>query len=99
MEFHELLVGLIVVLLAAKLASEAMERLGQTSVLGELLAGVVIGPGVLGLTEPTEPLKALAELGVIVLLFEIGLESDLGDLLRAGIQSVGVALVGTVCPF
>jgi Kef-type K+ transport system membrane component KefB len=83
---------------AAKLAGEGMERLGQTAVLGELLAGVLIGPGVLGLVEESEILVALAEIGVIILLFEIGLESELEDLLRAGVQSSVVALVGIACP-
>ena len=96
---RELLVGLVVVWLAAKLAGEGMERLGQPAVLGELLAGVVIGPGVLGLVHETELLHALAELGVVILLFEIGLESDLGELLRAGLQSTVVALIGIACPF
>ena len=99
MHSGELLFSLAVVWLSAKLAGEIMERLGQTAVLGELLAGVVIGPGVLGLAAPGETLKALAELGVILLLFEIGLESDLDDLLRAGVQSTAVALVGIACPF
>lgn len=90
---------MVTVWLTAKLAGEAMERLGQTSVLGELLAGVIIGPGVLGLVQESEILHALAELGVIILLFEIGLESDLGELLRAGLQSTVVALVGIACPF
>jgi Kef-type K+ transport system membrane component KefB len=76
-----------------------MERLGQTAVLGELLAGVLIGPGALGLVRESEVLTALAELGVIILLFEIGLESDLGELLRAGVQSTAVAVVGIACPF
>src|SRR5688572_12147111 len=76
-----------------------MERLGQTAVLGELLAGVLIGPGVLGLVHDSELLHALAELGVVVLLFEVGLESDLDDLLRAGRQSLLVALVGVAAPF
>ena len=84
MEFRDLLLGLVLVWLAAKVAGEAMERIGQTAVLGELLAGVIIGPGVLGLVHESEALHALAELGVLILLFEVGLESDLGDLLRAG---------------
>ena len=58
-----------------------MERIGQTAVLGELLAGVIIGPGVLGLVHESEALHVLAELGVLILLFEVGLESDLGELL------------------
>jgi Kef-type K+ transport system membrane component KefB len=99
MELRELLIGLVVVWLAAKLVGEGMERLGQTAVLGELLAGVLIGPGVLGLVHESEILHALAEIGVVILLFEIGLESDLEDLLRAGMQSTAVAIVGVVCPF
>ena len=94
-----MLLGLVLVWFAAKVAGEGMERIGQTAVLGELLAGVIIGPGVLGLVHESEALHALAELGVLILLFEVGLESDLGDLLRAGIQAALVALVGVVVPF
>jgi Kef-type K+ transport system membrane component KefB len=99
MELRELLVGLIIVWLAAKLAGEGMERFGQTAVLGELLAGVLVGPGALGLVQESEILHALAEIGVVILLFEIGLQSDLDELLRAGLQSTVVALVGIACPF
>lgn len=99
MELRELLIGLIIVWLAAKLAGEGMQRLGQTAVLGELLAGVLIGPGVLGLVHESEILRALAEIGVVILLFEIGLESNLDELLQAGLQSGVVALVGILCPF
>lgn len=99
MEFRDLLLGLVLVWLAAKAAGEAMERVGQTAVLGELLAGVLIGPGVLGLVHESQALHALAELGVLILLFEVGLESDLGELLRAGPQATLVALVGVVVPF
>jgi Kef-type K+ transport system membrane component KefB len=95
----ELLLGLVLVWLAAKLAGEGMERIGQTPVLGELLAGVIIGPGVLGLVRESEVLHALAELGVLILLFEVGLESDLHDLLRAGLQATLVAVVGVAAPF
>src|SRR5512132_731103 len=99
MEFRDLLLGLVLVWLAAKVAGEAMERIGQTAVLGELLAGGIIGPGGLGLVHESEALHALAEVGVLILLFEVGLESDRGDLLRAGVQAVLVALVGVVVPF
>src|SRR5919108_399479 len=99
MEARELLIGLALVWLSAKVMGEAMERIGQTAVLGELLAGVLIGPGVVGLVHEGPALHALAELGVLVLLFEVGLESDLGDLLRAGIQATLVAAVGVVVPF
>ncbi len=99
MEFRELLIALVVIWLAAKLGGEAMERIGQTAVLGELLAGVVIGPGVLGWVHESEVLHALAELGVLVLLFEVGLESDLDELLKAGRQATLVAVVGVILPF
>ncbi len=99
MELRELLLGLVIAWLAAKLAGEGMERLVQTAVLGELLAVVLIGPGVLGLVHESAILHALAEIGVVILLFEIGLESDLVELLRAGPQSTVVALVCVACPF
>ena len=99
MEFRELLLGLVLVWLAAKVAGEGMERIGQTAVLGELLAGVLLGPGVLGLVHESEALHALAELGVLILLFEVGLESDLDELLKAGLQAALVAVVGVVLPF
>src|SRR5688572_17440024 len=99
MEFRELLLSLVLVWLAAKAAGEAMERFGQTAVLGELLAGVIIGPGVLDLVRESEPLHALAELGVLILLFEVGLESDVHDLLKAGLQATLVAMVGVAAPF
>jgi Kef-type K+ transport system membrane component KefB len=98
-EFRDLLLGLAIVWVAAKVASEAMERLGQTAVLGELVAGVVIGPGVLGLVHESEILHSLAELGVVILLFEVGVQSDLSELLKAGVQSIVVAVVGVVLPF
>jgi Kef-type K+ transport system membrane component KefB len=99
MEFRDLLLGLLLVWVAAKIAGEGMERIGQTAVLGELLAGVIIGPGVLGLVHESEVLHTLAELGVLILLFEVGLESDLGDLLRAGLQATLVAIAGVAVPF
>jgi Kef-type K+ transport system membrane component KefB len=98
-EFRELLLGLVLIWLAAKVAGEGMERIGQTAVLGELLAGVIIGPGGFGLVHESEILHGFAELGVLILLFEVGLESDLDELLKAGLQATVVAVVGVVLPF
>lgn len=75
MELRDLLVALVLVWVAAKIAGEAMERVGEPAVLGELLAGVLIGPGVLGLVHESPTLHAFAELGVLMLLFEVGLDS------------------------
>jgi Na+:H+ antiporter len=99
MEVRDLLLGLAIIWLASKAAGEGMERIGQTAVLGELLAGVIIGPGVLGLVHESEGLHALAELGVLILLFEVGLESNVDELLRAGFQAMLVAVVGVAVPF
>jgi len=72
---------------------------GQTAVLGELSAGVVLGPSALALVHESAILHFLAEIGVILLLFEIGLHSDLDELIQAGTQATLVALVGVVAPF
>lgn len=93
--------GLLVVMLAAAKAFGALaQRIGQPAVLGELLAGVVLGTSVAGLVNPKDDvLHLLAELGVVILLFEIGLETDLNKLLKVGGASTVVAIVGVVLPF
>ncbi|MFS8637989.1 MAG: cation:proton antiporter [Gemmatimonadota bacterium] len=96
----EFLSLLIIILVSAKLLGELAERIGQPAVLGELIAGVLVGGSVLGLVDPSlESIHLLAEVGVIILLFEIGLETDLRQLLRVGGASAVVALVGVVVPF
>ena len=93
--------GLLVIMLGtAKLFAAAAQAIGQPSVLGELTAGVVLGASVLGLVAPTnETLHLLAEVGVVILLFEIGLETDLRKLLQVGGSALAVALVGVALPF
>ena len=86
-------------LFGAKLFGGLAERVGQPSVLGELLAGVVLGPSVLGLVPLSEGIFLLSEIGVILLLFEVGLETDLEELLRVGGPALAVALAGMVLPF
>jgi Kef-type K+ transport system membrane component KefB len=93
--------GLLVVMLAtARLCGALAKAVGQPSVLGELAAGVLLGSSVLGLVDPeVEVVHLLAELGVILLLFAIGLETDLRKLLEVGGASAAVASVGVVLPF
>lgn len=94
-----------VMLIVGKLAGEAFERMGQPAVLGELIAGAVLGPSVLGVIptgggDPmTEVIRIFAEIGVVVLLFEIGLETDLRQMARVGAGATTVALVGVALPF
>jgi len=94
-----LLVVLAALLVTAKLLGATAQRLGQPAVLGELLAGVVLGASVFGLLDPTDPaIEALSELGVIVLLFEIGLNTDLRSMTRVLGTATTVAIVGVVLP-
>jgi Kef-type K+ transport system membrane component KefB len=98
-----LFVTLATMLVAAKLLGELAERIGQPAVLGELFAGVILGGSVLGIV-PTEGaagnvVHVFAELGVVLLLFEIGLETDLREMFRVGPASLSVASVGVVLPF
>jgi Kef-type K+ transport system membrane component KefB len=86
-------------LIGAKLLGELVERIGQPAVLGELAAGVVLGPSVLGLVPLNDAVLVLAEIGVALLLFEIGLETDLTELARVGAPALSVALAGMVLPF
>ncbi len=96
----QVLLVLAAVLAGAKLAGELAERFGQPAVVGELLAGVALGPSVLGIVDPGLPvLHILAEIGVIILLFQIGLETDLRRLLAVGGTAATVAVVGVALPF
>ena len=97
---------LAVALAAARLFGMAARAIGQPAVLGELLAGVVLGASVLGLIDPgnqdqsgTLVLGFLAEVGVVILLFEIGLETDLMQLLRVGMASTAVTITGVTLSF
>lgn len=84
----------------AKLFGGLFRRIGQPTVLGEMVAGVVLGASVLGLVDPeVNVIHLMAELGVILLLFIIGLETDLAGLLKVGLASFSVATVGVFLPF
>src|ERR671917_620040 len=94
-----ILLTLFTVILAAKLFAELFERLRQPAVAGEILAGVIVGPSVLGLVAPNEVTNVLAEMGVIFLLFNVGLETKPAALLRVGKTAAVVAVLGVVAPF
>jgi Kef-type K+ transport system membrane component KefB len=96
----QFLLLLAVILIAAKVLGELAERIGQPAVVGELLAGVILGPSVIGFVDPTLPaLHLIAEIGVVLLLFGIGLETDLKRLLSVGGAAFTVAVVGVLVPF
>jgi Kef-type K+ transport system membrane component KefB len=93
--------GMLVVILAvAKVFGALAQKVGQPAVLGELIGGVLVGPSVLGWVDPhQQTLQQLSELGVLILLFAIGLETDLSKLVKVGGTSMTVAVVGVAVPF
>lgn len=99
-----LLLIIAAMLVAGKLLGEIAERLGLPSVLGELTAGLLLGSSLLGVVPAagapgTDMIRLLAELGVILLLFEVGLETDLREMARVGPAALAVAAVGVTVPF
>src|SRR5512135_3518750 len=98
LEVSEFFLKLLVILLSAKLFAEVFSRLSIPSVLGEVVAGLVIGPSALGFVAPDATLHLIAEIGILLLLFEVGLETDVGQLVKEGIRSTLVAITGVVVP-
>jgi len=94
-----LLAALVAIFVGTKLLGALAQRLGQPSVLGELIAGVLLGGSLLGVVNPSNPvIHALAQIGVIVLLFETGLHTELRSLLSVGAAATTVGLAGVVIP-
>ncbi|MHA4088305.1 cation:proton antiporter [Bacillus cereus] len=98
MEF-EFFFQIALILLSTKLAGDLSVRLGQPSVLGKLIVGIVIGPALLGWIENSELLTQLSNVGVILLMFMAGLETDLEELNANRNSSLAVALGGIILPF
>jgi Na+:H+ antiporter len=92
------LLTLFLMMAAAKVLAEVFERLRQPSVVGEIIAGVIIGPTVLNWVHPSAITHTLAEIGVIFLLFRVGLETKPSSLLKVGVRSVVVAVLGVIAP-
>ena len=91
--------AMLMVFASAKLLAEIFERLGQPGIVGEILAGVLIGPQVLGWLAPSEFLRTLSDLGVMFLLFRVGLEVKASELMKVGGTALLVAVAGVVVPF
>ncbi len=91
--------AMLLVFGTAKLLSEVFERMGQPGIVGEILAGVLVGPPVLGWIAPNQVLTALADLGVMFLLFRVGLEVKASELMRVGGTALLVAILGVIVPF
>ncbi|MEZ0325782.1 MAG: cation:proton antiporter [Fimbriimonas sp.] len=95
----QILVSLFIVYVAALVGAEVAQRLGLPSVVGQIAAGCAIGPSALAWVTPSEPLTVLAEIGAILLLFSVGLETRLRELRKVGGVAVSVALLGVAVPF
>lgn len=99
MDSAAILLDLFIMLAAAKFMAEVFERLKQPAVVGEILAGVVVGPSLLGWVQPSQMINILAEFGVIFLLFNVGLETKPQSIFTVGRRAMIVAVLGVVLPF
>ena len=98
-ESVSVLLSLFVMLAAAKIMAEVFERLRQPAVVGEILAGVIIGPSILGWVQPSDLINVLAEIGVIFLLFNVGLETKPKAIFDVGKRAMLVGVMGVLLPF
>ena len=99
MEAHTFLIQLVLVLLSARIVGELAAYCKFPSVVGELVAGILIGPSVFGWVGISVPMSLLAQIGIILLLFEVGMETDIKRLTSSGPKALIVALGGVVFPF
>jgi Kef-type K+ transport system membrane component KefB len=94
----DIMLGLFLLFVGAKIGEEVARRLGQPAVVGELIGGFIVGPGALGLVTPGETAAVFAEIGVVILLFSVGLEVRLDDLLAVGRPAVLTAIIAMILP-
>ena len=77
---------LLIILLTARIFAELATYLRSPPVIGELLAGVILGPSLFGLIQPVEAIRLMAGIGIILLLFQVGLETDIRRLVNTGLK-------------
>ncbi|MEP6483534.1 MAG: cation:proton antiporter [Rudaea sp.] len=94
-----ILLSLFVVFVAAQIGAEIARLIKLPGVVGEIAAGCIVGPSLLGWVQPSEPLEVLAEIGVVLLLFSVGLETRLDEMKRVGRSAVLVGVLGVIVPF
>jgi len=99
MQAHDFFLHLLLILLTARIFAELAAAMKFTPVIGELFAGIVLGPSLFGWIEPVQAIRLMAETGIIMLLFEVGLETDVRRLVKSGTKSVIVAISGFLLPF
>jgi Kef-type K+ transport system membrane component KefB len=95
----DILLSLFIIFVAAQIGAEIARRLKLPGVVGEIAAGCVVGPSALGLIAPSEPLEVLAEIGVVLLLFSVGLETRIDEMKKVGRSAFMVGLLGVIVPF
>ena len=93
------LLSLFIVFVAAQIGAEVAQRVRLPGVVGEIAAGCVVGPSVLGWVQPAEALDVLAEIGVVLLLFAVGLETRIDEMKRVGRSAFQVGVLGVAFPF
>ncbi|MDN3515463.1 MAG: cation:proton antiporter [Candidatus Brocadia sp.] len=98
MEVAEFFLKFLIILVSAKFFAEMFAYLRLPAVLGEVAAGIILGPSLLGVLTVDATLRLLAEIGILLLLFEVGLETDIGQVAKVGVQSFLVAISGVVAP-
>jgi len=94
----QFILTIVIVLLASKIAGQISIRLGQPSVLGKIIAGIVLGPALLGWIQPSDLITEFSEIGVLLLMFLAGLETDVKSLNQNMKSAVTVAVMGVIMP-
>ena len=95
----KILFEILLIFFSAKLLGEIFERLKQPAVIGEIIAGIIIGPFLLNLLSPEKTYEVLAQIGIIILLFDVGLHIKIDEIMKLGWVSLLVAVLGVVFPF
>ncbi|MEJ5227264.1 cation:proton antiporter [Thermodesulfovibrio sp.] len=98
MEIHLIFLHLAILLFFARLTGDIFAKFGIPSVLGEIFVGIILGQSALGIIPLNDAMKLLAELGIILLLFHIGLEADIKQLKQTGFSAAAVAITGALAP-